>query len=330
MFSTRRSLRTALVFLALMSIGSTISVAAQGAPDFTKFGYKVAKSVDVNPDQMMTITDGDQSVLIKPGTFENPVTFELLTGDTATWKDAVKDRTIRAAFAFRITDKTTKALLAGSKIPVVYSYSGKDAKADDTIFNTPPSSPPAAMPNPIPTMFVDGKVTHPFNIAVVGWLVVSAPTTGATGAAPAAASAPAAVAPTAAATATIAATVAPTTAASATTVATTAPTAAATATIAATTAPTAAATATIAATVVPTASPTRPAVTVAPTVSTTRPLATGTGGGVASTTMPVTLPQTGAPGAANPLTSLLLLGSLAGIVLIVGGLILRRTRHASR
>lgn len=272
-----RSLRCIgiLVGVTWLLLGNLSSVAAQGAPDFTKFGYKVAKSVDVNPDQMMTITDGDQSVLIKPGTFENPVTFELLTGDTATWKDAVKDRTVRAAFAFRITDKTTKALLAGSKIPVVYSYSGKDAKADDTIFNTPPSSPPAAMPNPIPTTFADGKVTHPFNIAVVGWLVVSAPTTGATSAAPAVSA------------------------------------------LAATTAPTAAATV-------------APTTTVAATVNTTRPLARGTGGGVAASTVPVALPQTGAPGTANPLTSLLLLGSLAGIVLIAGGLLLRRTRHASR
>lgn len=34
------------------------------------------------------------------------------------------------------------------------------------------------------TTFADGKVTHPFNIAVVGRLVVSTPTTGAMGVAP--------------------------------------------------------------------------------------------------------------------------------------------------
>jgi len=215
MFRTTGFLRAAVVFLVLI-IGSVIPVAAQGAPDFTKFGYKVARSVDVTPDQTVTITDGDQSVLIKPGTFDNPVTFELLTSDPAMWKDAVKDRTVRAAFAFRITDKTTKALLAGSKIPVVYSYAGKDAKADDTIFNTTPATPPIASQNPIPTMFADGKVTHPFNIAVVGWLVVSAPVTGAAGVAPAVTTAPVtAAAPTTAPTApiaTIAATMAPTTA----------------------------------------------------------------------------------------------------------------------
>ena len=183
-----------LMGLMLLVFGTVSSISAQGAPDLTKFGYKVAKSMDVNPDQTVTITDGDQSVLIKPGSFDNPVTFDLLTGDPATWKDAVKDRTVRAAFAFRITDKTTKALVGMAKVPVVYSYSGKDAKADDAIFNTPPSSPPAATLNATPATFADGKVMHPFGGAGVGWLVVSAPTTGATGAAPAAATAPTAAA----------------------------------------------------------------------------------------------------------------------------------------
>jgi len=270
-----------LMGLMLLVFGTVSGVSAQGAPDLTKFGYKVAKSMDVNPDQTVTITDGDQSVLIKPGSFDNPVTFELLTGDPGTWKDAVKDRTVRAAFAFRITDKTTKTLVGMAKVPVVYSYSGKDAKADDAIFNTPPSSPPAATLNATPATFADGKVMHPFGGAGVGWLVVSALTTGATSAAPAAATAP--TAPTAAATAT-------------TTSATTAPTA-----------------------------------RVAATVSPVRPAATGTGGGVAPVaTVPTTLPQSGAPRAANSLTSLLLFGSLAGLVLVTGGLILRRTRHASR
>lgn len=135
--------------------------------------------MDINPDQAVTVTDGDQSSLIKPGTFDNPATFDLLTSQPSAWKDTVKDRTVRAAFAFRITDKTTKAILAGSKIPVVYTYSGKDAQSTDAIFNTAPSNPPVATPNPIPTTFADGKVTHPFTIAVVGWLVVSAPTSGA-------------------------------------------------------------------------------------------------------------------------------------------------------
>jgi len=272
-----------LMGLMLLVFGTVSGVSAQGAPDLTKFGYKVAKSMDVNPDQTVTITDGDQSVLIKPGSFDNPVTFELLTGDPGTWKDAVKDRTVRAAFAFRITDKTTKALVGMAKVPVVYSYSGKDAKADDAIFNTPPSSPPAATLNATPATFADGKVMHPFGGAGVGWLVVSAPTTGATGAAPAAATA---------------STVSPSIAA-----------------------PAAATSLTIA-----------PTARVATTASTARPAATGTGGGVAPATMPVTLPQTGAPRGANPLTSLslLLFGSLASLVLVTGGLILRRTRRASR
>jgi len=190
--TSRWKLFVVMLGMMALAVSTLTTVAAADGPDFTKFGYTVAKTMDVTPDQTVTITDSDQSVLIKPGTFDNPVTFELLTSQPSAWKDAVKDRTVRAAFAFRITDKTTKAILAGSKIPVVYSYSGKDAQSTDTIFNTTPSTPPVASQNPIPTTFTDSKVTHPFNIAVVGWIVVSAPTSAAAGS-------PAAAAPSAAA-----------------------------------------------------------------------------------------------------------------------------------
>ncbi len=178
---SRWKLFAVMLGMLTLAVGGITTVGAQtaSAPDFTKFGYTVAKTMDVTPDQTVTITDGDQSVLIKPGTFANPVTFELLTSQPSAWKDAVKDRTVRAAFAFRITDKTTKALIGNWTQPVVYTYSGKDAQNTDTIFNTTPSTPPVAAQNPIPTTFAAGKVTHPFNIAVVGWVVVSAPTSGA-------------------------------------------------------------------------------------------------------------------------------------------------------
>jgi len=114
-----------LMGLMLLVFGTVSSVSAQGAPDLTKFGYKVAKSMDVNPDQTVTITDGDQSVLIKPGSFDNPVTFELLTGDPGTWKDAVKDRTVRAAFAFRITDKPRRRSSGWRKFPLSTATAAK-------------------------------------------------------------------------------------------------------------------------------------------------------------------------------------------------------------
>ena len=122
-----------VIGLALLMCGNLTFVGAQAAPpDMTKFGYAtVAKSMDLTPDQAATITMGDQSVAIKAGTFDNPVTFDLLTSDPSQWKDLVKDRTVRAAFAFRITDKTTKALVGALKQPVTYSYSGPGAAATD-------------------------------------------------------------------------------------------------------------------------------------------------------------------------------------------------------
>lgn len=171
--STRVALLTGLILLAVGGFGT---VGAQNAPpDFTKFGYPtVAKSMDIAPDQMVTVTAGDQSVTIRPGTFDVPVTFDLLTSDPATWKDQVKDRTVRAAFAFRVTDKNTKAIIGQFKQPVMYSYSGAGAQGSDAILNTSAATPPAITPNATPITF-DGKVNHPFGGAGVGWLVVSAP-----------------------------------------------------------------------------------------------------------------------------------------------------------
>jgi hypothetical protein len=185
-----------VVGLVLMALCATAPIGAQGAPDFTKFGYPtVAKSMDLNPDQAATITAGDQSVAIKAGTFDNPVTFDLLTSEPSAWKDLVKDRTVRAAFAFRVTDKNTKALIAQFKQPVQYSYAGKDAAATDVILNTTAANPPVITVNGTPPTF-DGKVNHAFGGAGVGWLVASAVTNQAAGSPAAAGTAPAGTATT--------------------------------------------------------------------------------------------------------------------------------------
>jgi hypothetical protein len=178
-----RRMRLPLLLIGLVLVGMCASgpVGAQNAPDFTKFGYPtVAKSMDLTPDQAATITAGDHAVTIKAGTFDTPVTFDLLTGDVGMWQGLVKDRTVRAAFAFRVTDKNTKAIVAQFKQPVQYSYAGKDAQASDVILNTTAASPPAISVNGTPITF-DGKVNHGFGGAGVGWLVASAPTNQAAG-----------------------------------------------------------------------------------------------------------------------------------------------------
>ncbi len=169
-----------LVGVALLILGNLTAVGAQGPPDMTKFGYPtVAKSMDLAPDQAATITAGERSVAIKAGTFDVPVTFDLLTADPNTWKDKVQGRTIHDAFAFRVTDKATKAIIGTFKQPVVYSYTDTDVVSTDAILNTTAANPPVIAPNPAPITFAAGKVSHPFTGAGVGWLLVAAPTSGA-------------------------------------------------------------------------------------------------------------------------------------------------------
>ncbi len=176
------------VGLAILVLGNLTIVGAQGPPDFTKFGYPtVAMSMDITPDQAATITAGDRSIAIKAGTFDAPVTFDVLTSDPSTWNDKVQGRTVHDAFAFRVTDKATKALVATFKQPVVYTYTDTDLKSTDVILNTTAANPPVITQNTTPITFADGKASHSFGGAGVGWLLVSASPSAAGTSAPAAA-----------------------------------------------------------------------------------------------------------------------------------------------
>ncbi len=179
---SRWKLFAIMLGMMVLTVGSLTTVGAQTAlaPDMTKFGYPtVAKSMDLTPDQAATITAGARSVAIKAGTFDVPVTFDLLTADPSTWKDKVQGRTIHDAFAFRVTNTATKAIIGAFKQPVVYTYTDASATSTDAILNTTAANPPVIAPNPAPITFVAGKVSHPFTGAGVGWLLVSAPTSSA-------------------------------------------------------------------------------------------------------------------------------------------------------
>jgi hypothetical protein len=142
--------------------------------------------MDLTPDQAATITADDRTIDIKAGTFDVPVTFDLLTSDPSTWSDKVQGRTVRDAFAFRVTDKATKALIATFKQPVVYTYTDSDVQSTDVILNTTAASPPVITQNTTPITFTAGKVSHSFGGAGVGWLLASASTSGAAAGTPAA------------------------------------------------------------------------------------------------------------------------------------------------
>src|SRR5205085_2314753 len=77
---------------------------APGA-DFTQFGFPtIAASAVIPAGQGATVTAGNQSIVIDPGMFATDVTFELLTGNPATFAAFVPagDRII-STFAFRVT-----------------------------------------------------------------------------------------------------------------------------------------------------------------------------------------------------------------------------------
>lgn len=162
------------IVLALLAFVAPRPVTAQQTvPDFAQFGYPTTiVSAYVVPEQAVSLSVGPQTVMIRPGTFDTAVVFDLLVNDPTAWQPMVQGRTVRAAFAFRARNATTGDRIGMFKQPVMYAYTGSDAQATDTILNTTAANPPAITQNMVPITF-DGKVNHPFGGAGVGWLVAS-------------------------------------------------------------------------------------------------------------------------------------------------------------
>lgn len=176
MRTVTHAVRVLGIVLALLAVVAPRPVTAQQLPDFTRFGYPtVVGSVLAAPNETVSLSVGPQTVTIRPGTFDSTVVFDLLVDSPSAWQPLVQGRTVRAAFAFRVRDAATGNFIGVFKQPVLYAYTGSDAQATDTILDTSAATPAAITANPVPITF-DGKVNHPFRIATVGWLTVSAPT----------------------------------------------------------------------------------------------------------------------------------------------------------
>jgi|CXWL01.1.fsa_nt_gi hypothetical protein len=148
--------------------------AQQGeAPDFTKFGFPTAAaSADFTPGTATSVSAGGHTVKIPADFLSKPVTFELLTGDSATFAPYASGRQVVAAFAFRVTDKTTNTLVGAFDKPVAWSFSGPGVTTQSAVFDTSASTPPTVVPNGVSPGAVSGtSIAHPFKIATVGWLV---------------------------------------------------------------------------------------------------------------------------------------------------------------
>ena len=172
-----RILMAAVIAITLAGAATAAGPAAraqQGAgPDFTKFGFPaVAASADFTPGTATSVSAGGHTVKIPADFLGKAVTFELLTGDNATFAPYAGGRQVVTAFAFRVTDKATNSLVSAFDKPVAWSFSGAGVTAQSAVFDTSASTPPAVVPNSVSPGTVSGaSIAHPFKIAAVGWIV---------------------------------------------------------------------------------------------------------------------------------------------------------------
>jgi len=165
----------ALAVFATLFSRSTGVFAQTAAPDFSKYGFTtVAGSVNFTPGTAATITAGGQTIKIPADFYSKPVTFELLTGTPATFAPYAGGRNVLLAFAFRVTDTSTKQLVGKFDKPVMWSYTDPAVTAQSAVFDVSAATPPTVVPNSVgPGTVSDHTIAHPFIIATVGWLVAN-------------------------------------------------------------------------------------------------------------------------------------------------------------
>jgi hypothetical protein len=127
----------------------------------------------------VTLTGGNQEVVLPDNFISKTVKFELLGGDPATFAASLpitdQGRTIIVAWAFRVTDVATNQLVGRFDNPVLWSVTDSRIVTGSAVYNTSAATPPVITPNAAPGTISGDKLSHPFGGAGVGWLVLGPP-----------------------------------------------------------------------------------------------------------------------------------------------------------
>ena len=151
------------------------SATADVPAGFATHGFPtVAATSHVDAGQAATVHAGGITVTIPVGAIASASTFQLLTGDTATFQRlAPNGQKILAAFAFRVIDDTTHQLIVKFGAPVVVAVDDPAVTAGSVYENVNPTDPLTIVANPVAPK-INGTVLSHGNVgAGVGWVVAS-------------------------------------------------------------------------------------------------------------------------------------------------------------
>ena len=170
-----KQLLASVGILIMSSALAVVPAYALSGPDFANFGYpKILASENITVGHAATLKSGDITINVPAGAFSDPVTFDLLGGQNTTFQPLVpKNKVVVANFAFRVTDLTTKQLIAKFNAPVIAIITNNRINLSSQYLDTTPSSPITVVSNPVAPTINGYTLKHGNLGAPVGWIVTS-------------------------------------------------------------------------------------------------------------------------------------------------------------
>lgn len=156
--------------------GASGDKAATALPaGFTAHGFAtVAASGTAGPSTPLVLRSGDITVSVPGTALPARSTVQLLEGSNHYWQSyAPKGQKVVAAFAFRVVNQATNALVISFSAPIVVKVSSPEITHNSKYLNTAPSVPPSVSANPVPPKITGTTLAHGNIADGVGWLVTS-------------------------------------------------------------------------------------------------------------------------------------------------------------
>jgi hypothetical protein len=143
------------------------------AIDWTQHGFPtVLDSVIVPANQVDTISAGIYTVQILDGTFNDPVKFEVLAGDTASFKMKTPEGEVPVlAFALRVTDTVTHQPVVKFNKPVTLIATTPSISEQSKYYSVNESGDFTL--NAVGMQVSSGQLEHPIMGTDMGWVITT-------------------------------------------------------------------------------------------------------------------------------------------------------------
>jgi hypothetical protein len=146
---------------------------AAAAPDWFTMGFgTILDTEDFTPGTALTITAGPYTIDVPADAFSQPVVFEVLSGNPTDFAaNAPSGEKPVLAFAFRVTDQGTGALVTKFDNPVTLTAKSTDIVATSVYYNIAADGTYTA--NSTGMTVEAGTLTHPIAGTGVAWVITA-------------------------------------------------------------------------------------------------------------------------------------------------------------